>query len=212
MLLQRWIGSFLLVMLLAAAASAAQGKPTTGSIKGKVREGKRNSPAESVEIIARQGEREVARVTSNRKGEFLIAGLAPGSYGLTFRKPGLSVGRLEDIQVVAGKVRSLPDHLVLTIDEGTIVFVRGSVFTAEGRSVHGARVEIARVQPDGSAKKIDSRMTNEAGLFVFRLPADTARYRLSVWTRDVGPVTKDVDIDGPARYNVAVSLPASTGK
>ncbi|HEX8774279.1 MAG TPA: carboxypeptidase-like regulatory domain-containing protein [Pyrinomonadaceae bacterium] len=212
MLLQRWIGAFLLAMLLAASAAAAQGSPTTGSIKGKVREGKRNSPAESVEVIARQGEREVARVTTNRKGEFLIAGLRPGSYGLTFRKPGLSVGRLEDIEVRAGKVRSLPDHLVLTIDEGTIVFVRGSVFTAEGRSVHGARVEIARIQPDGSAKKIDGRMTNEAGLFVFRLGPDTARYRISVWVRDVGPVTKDVEIDGPARYNVAVLLPASTEK
>lgn len=212
MLLQRWLGAFTLAMLLAAAASAAQANPTTGSIKGKVREGRRNSPAESVEVIARQGEREIARAITNRKGEFLIAGLTPGSYGLTFRKPGLSVGRLEDVNVVAGKVRSLPDHLVLTIDEGTIVFVRGSVFTAEGRSVHGARVEIARIQPDGKAKKIDGRMTNDAGLFVFRLAPDTARYRISVWVRDVGPVTKDVEIDGPARYNVAVLLPASTEK
>lgn len=211
MLLQRWIGAFLLAMLVATAA-AAQMNPTTGSIKGKVREGKRNSPAENVEVIARLGEREVAHANTNRKGEFLIAGLAPGSYGLTFRKPGLSVGRLEAVNVVAGKVRSLPDHLVLTVDEGSIVFVRGSVFTAEGRSVHGARVEIARIQADGSAKKIDGRMTNDAGLFVFRLAPDTARYRISVWLRDVGPVTKDVEVDGPARYNVAVSLPASTEK
>ena len=211
MLLQRWIGALLLAMLVATAA-AAQMNPTTGSIKGKVREGKRNSPAENVEVIASLGEREVAHANTNRKGEFLIAGLAPGSYGLTFRKPGLSVGRLEAVNVVAGKVRSLPDHLVLTIDEGSIVFVRGSVFTAEGRSVQGARVEIARIQANGSAKKIDGRMTNEAGLFVFRLAPDTARYRISVWLRDVGPVTKDVEVDGPARYNVAVSLPAPTEK
>jgi hypothetical protein len=214
MLLQRWIGALLLAMLLvsAAAAAAAQTNPSTGSIKGKVREGRRNGPAESVEVIASQGEREVARATTNRKGEFLISGLAPGSYGLTFRKPGLSVGRLEAVSVAAGKVRSLPDHLVLTIDEGSIVFVRGSVFTAEGRSVQGARVEIARIQPDGSAKKIDGRMTNEAGLFVFRLAPDTAKYRISVWLGKDGPVTKDVEVDGPARYNVAVSLPASPEK
>ncbi|HEX8144479.1 MAG TPA: carboxypeptidase-like regulatory domain-containing protein [Pyrinomonadaceae bacterium] len=213
MLLQRLIGAFLLAMLLASAVAAqAIVDPSKGAIKGKVREGRRNSPAENVEVIARLGEREVMRVTTNRKGEFIISGLAPGSYGLTFRKPGLSVGRLEEVEVRAGKVRSLPDHLVLTVDEGSIVFVRGSVFTAEGRSVQGARVEIARVQPDGSVKKIDGRITNEAGLFVFRLGADTARYRISVWTRDVGPVTKDVDVDGPARYNVAVSLPPATGK
>jgi hypothetical protein len=207
MLLQRWVGAFLLAMLAASCAAAAQGDRTTGSIKGKVREGKDDSPANNVEVVARQGDREVSRATTDRKGEFLISGLAPGIYGLTFRKPGLSVGRLENVEVRAGKVRSLPDRLFLSVDEGSIVFVRGSVFTAEGLSVRGARVEIARLKPDGSAKKIDGRITNETGLFVFRLAPDTARYRISVWAAGVGPVTKDVEVDGPARYNVAVSLP-----
>lgn len=212
MLLQGRIGAFLLALLLAFSAAATpdtivQRDRATGGIKGKVREATTNGPADGVEVLVRQGEREVARATTNRKGEFQIEGLAPGVYGLTFRKPGLSVGRLEDIDVRAGKMRSLPDRLVLTVDEGSIVFVRGSVFTAEGRSVPGARVEIARIQSDGSAKKIDGRITNESGLFVFRLVPDTARYRISVWASGVGPVTKDVEVDGPARYNVAVSLP-----
>ncbi|MBA3804695.1 MAG: carboxypeptidase regulatory-like domain-containing protein [Acidobacteria bacterium] len=206
MLLQRSIGAFLLVMLLVSAAIAAQADRTVGGIKGKVRAEK--GPVENVEVIARLGDSEVRRTTTNRKGEFLIAGLAPGSYGLTFRKPGLSVGRLEGVEVRAGKTRSLPDRLILTVDEGSIAFVRGSVFSAEGRSVAGARVEIARLQPDGSAKKIDGRITNETGLFVFRLLPDTAKYRISVWAGDVGPIMKDVDVDGPARYNVALQLPA----
>jgi hypothetical protein len=209
MLLQRLTGAFLLTMLLGCAASGtttAQADRTVGSIKGKVRAEK--GPAENVEVIASLGDREVRRTTTNRKGEFLIVGLAPGSYGMTFRKPGLSVGRLESVEVRAGKTRSLPDRLILTVDEGSIAFVRGSVFTAEGRSVGGARVEIARLQADGSAKKIDGRITNETGLFVFRLLPDAARYRISVWAGDVGPVTKDVEVDGPARYNVALQLPA----
>jgi hypothetical protein len=209
MLLQRWIGAFLLAMLVAscAVAAAGQGDRTTGSIKGKVRKVRDDSPADNVEVVARQGDSEVSRATTDRKGEFIISGLAPGIYGLTFRKPGLSVGRLENVEVRAGKVRSLPDKLFLTVDQGSIVFVRGSVFTAEGLSVRGARVEIALLKPDGSAKKIDGRITNESGLFVFRLTPDTARYRISVWAAGVGPVTKDVEVDGPARYNVAVSLP-----
>jgi Carboxypeptidase regulatory-like domain len=211
MLLQRLIGAFLLAMLMVAAApvvtaAAAQEDRTTGAIKGKVRADK--GPVENAEVIASVGDREVRRTTTNRKGEFLITGLAPGSYGLTFRKPGLSVGRLESVEVRAGKTRSLPDRLILTVDEGSIAFVRGSVFTAEGRSVGGARVEIARLQADGSAKKIDGRITNETGLFVFRLLPDAAKYRISVWSGDVGPVTKDVEVDGPARYNVALQLPA----
>ncbi len=211
MLLQRGISAFLLAGLLVCCAFAtvatAQGDGTTGGIKGKVREAKDNGAAENVEVTVRQGEREVARTSTNRKGEFQVEGLAPGVYGLTFRKPGLSVGRLEDVAVRAGKIHSLPDRLVLTVDEGSIAFVRGSVFTAEGRSVPGARVEIARIRPDGSTKKIDGRITTESGLFVFRLVPDTAQYRISVWAAGVGPVTKDVEVDGPARYNVAVSLP-----
>jgi hypothetical protein len=208
MLLQRLTSAFLLTMLLVSAAlvATAQADRTVGSIKGKVRAEK--GPAENVEVVASLGDREIRRTTTNRKGEFLIAGLAPGSYGLTFRKPGLSVGRLESVEVRAGKTRSLPDRLILTVDEGSIAFVRGSVFTAEGRSVAGARVEIARLQPDGSAKKIDGRVTNETGLFVFRLLPETAKYRISVWSGGVGPVMKDVEVDGPARYNVALQLPA----
>jgi len=208
MLLQRLIGAFLLTMLLlsASVAAVAQTDRTTGSIKGKVRADK--GPVEGVEVVANQADREVIRVITNRKGEFILAGLAPGLYGLTFRKPGLSVGRLESVEVRAGKVRSLPDRLYLKVDEGSIAFIRGSVFTAEGKSVPNARVELARIQPDGSAKKIDGRITNETGLFVFRLVPDTAKYRISVWAGDTGPITKDVEVDGPARYNIALQLPA----
>jgi hypothetical protein len=209
MLLQRWSGALLLAIMLVPIAAAAQNDPARGGIKGKVRT--RNGAAENVEVTVRQGDSEVSRATTDSKGEFLISGLAPGSYGLTFRKPGLSVGRLENIEVRAGKIRSLPDRLVLTLDEGSIAFVRGSVFTAEGKSVPGARVEIARIRSDGSAKKIDGRITNETGLFVFRLVPDAATYRLTVWAGNLGPVTKDVEVDGPARYNVALSLPP-TGK
>jgi hypothetical protein len=212
MLLQRLIGAFLLMILLVCAATSAishttsQEDRTTGGIKGRVRADK--GPVENAEVIVSAGDREVRRTVTNRKGEFLITGLAPGNYGMTFRKPGLSVGRLDSVEVRAGKTRSLPDRLILTVDEGSIAFVRGSVFTAEGRSVSGARVEIARLQPDGSAKKIDGRITNETGLFVFRLLPDTAKYRISVWTGGIGPITKDVEVDGPARYNVAIQLPA----
>jgi len=213
MLLQRLIGAFLLTMLLlfgVAAATAAAVMPqddrTTGGIKGKVRADK--GPVEGVEVIVRRDESEVRRVATNRKGEFLIQGLAPGLYGMTFRKPGLSVGRLESVEVRAGKVRSLPDKLFLKVDEGSIAFIRGSVFTSEGLSVPNARVEIARIQADGSVKKIDGRITNQTGLFVFRLVPDTAKYRISVWAGDVGPITKDVEVDGPARYNIALQLPA----
>src|SRR5438876_4738031 len=126
-----------LVFALAALAVSAQDR-TSGTLKGKVR-AEYGSPA-GVTVVVRQGEQEVHRTETDKKGEFTIR-LAPGTYGLTFRKPGLSVGTIESVEIKAGKTRSLGDRLILSIDEGSIAFIRGSVFSAEGRSVPNAKIE-----------------------------------------------------------------------
>ena len=193
------------IILTAAAASFAQDK-SMGAIKGKVRV-ETGTPA-GVTVVVRRGQTEVTHVTTEKNGEFLVSRLAPGVYGLTFRKAGLSIGTIEDVEVKAGKTRSLGDHLILTIDEGSIAFLSGSVFTADGRSVPNAKVELARILEDGSLKKIDGRITTETGSFKFRLSPDPAKYRVSVKAGGAEPVTKDVEIDGAAVYRVALSLPA----
>ena len=43
------------------------------------------------------------------------------------------------------------------------------MFSGNGRSFPGARVELARVLEDGSLKKVDSRVTNDLGEFNFRM-------------------------------------------
>ena len=193
------------IVLTAAAVSFAQDK-SLGAIKGKVRV-ETGTPA-GVTVIVRRGSTEVAHVSTDKNGEFLVSRLSPGVYGLTFRKAGLSIGTIEDVEVKAGKTRSLGDRLILTIDEGSIAFLSGSVFTAEGRSVPNAKVELSRVMDDGSVKKIDGRITTETGSFKFRLSPDPAKYRVSVKAGGAEPVTKDVEIDGAAVYRVALSLPA----
>ena len=59
---------------------------------------------------------------------------------------------------------------------------------------------------DGSVKKIDGRLTNETGSFVFRLSPEVAKYRITARHEGGEPVSKDMDIDGPAVYRVALSL------
>lgn len=174
-----------------------------GQIKGKVRV-ETGTPAD-VTVVVRRGEMEITHFTTDKNGEFVIS-LAPGTYGLTFRKPGLSIGSIEDVEVKAGKTRSLGDRLILTIDEGSIAFLSGSVFSADGRSVPNAKVELSLILEDGSTKKIDGRITTETGSFKFRLGPEPAKYRVSVKTNGE-PVTKDVEIDGAAVYRVALSLP-----
>lgn len=196
----------LVVILLVAGVSVAQKKQdkTMGAIKGKVRV-ETGTPG-GVTVVVRRGETEVTRSTTDKGGEFLVSRLTPGMYGLTFRKPGLSIGSIEDVEVKAGKTRSLGDRLILTIDEGSIAFLSGSVFNADGRSIPNAKVELSLILEDGSTKKIDGRITTETGSFKFRLGPEPAKYRVSVKTNGE-PVTKDVEIDGAAVYRVALSLP-----
>ena len=63
-----------------------------------------------------------------------------------------------------------------------------------------------QILEDGSTKKIDGRFTTETGSFVFRLSPETAKYRVTLKSDNVAPVSKDVEIDGAAVYRVALSF------
>jgi len=198
--------SMMAVVVLAASVAYSQDK-SLGAIKGKVRV-EVGSP-NGITVVIRAGQRELRNVSTDKNGEFTINGLTPGVYGLTFRKPGLSIGAIENIEVKAGKTRSLGDRLVLTIDEGSLAFIRGSVFNGDGRSVPNAKVELARILEDGTAKKIDGRLTTETGSFVFRLSPEVAKYRVTLKQERAEPVSKDVEVDGAAVYRVALSMAPS---
>jgi hypothetical protein len=198
------IAALLAVMLLAAGTAFAQDR-STGGIKGKVRV-KGRGPTAGVAISVRQNDREVAHAVSDDKGEFLIQGLAPGIYGLTFRKTGLSLGTLDNIEVKAGKTKQLADRLILTTNEAADARLWSSVFSEGGYSIPGVRIELARLSADGTPKKIDGRLTNESGQAVFRLSPDKATYRITVRTEGAEPQSKDVEIDGAMIYRVAFTI------
>ena len=202
MRLTKFIFAAALVSLF-SLATVAQDK-STGTIKGKVRVEK-GSPA-GVAVIVRRADREVTRAATDKKGDFVVSHLAAGVYGLTFRKPGLAVGSIENVELRAGQTRTLGDRLYLAIDEGSIAFIRGSVFTDEGRSVPGVKVELARIVSENSIQKLDSRITGETGEFVFRLPPDVAKYRLTLKADGGQPASKDVEVDSAAVYRVALTF------
>jgi len=194
----------LIITILLAATATAQDR-STGGIKGKVR-AKGQGTVAGVSVTVRQHDREVARAVTDGKGEFVINGLAPGIYGLTLRKEGLSVGTLEDIEVKAKKVTGLPDRLVLTENEASVARLWSSVFNEGGFSIPNVRIELSRVEGDGTARKIDGRLTNESGQAVFRLSPNKATYRVTVKAEGKETQSKDVEIDGAAVYRVAFTL------
>ena len=183
-------------------------QPTTGSIKGRVRVAG-DGGAGNISVTLHQGEREVARAETNPKGEFEFDRLDPGNYSLTLRKPGLQVGRMDALEVRAGKVVNLKDRLYLAVDEGSIAFLKGSVFNKEGLSLSGVRIEVVLVRADGSEKKINSAVTNSLGAFAFRLPPASARYRVTAKGGGM-EVSKEVEIDGAAIFRVALELAPPT--
>ena len=153
-----------------------------------------------------QSDKEVHQVETNRKGEFSFNNLKPGSYSLTFRKPGLAVGKLEDVEIAEGKIRELKSGLIMHVDEGSIAFLEGSVFSPEGRIVPGVRVDIERLGADGSARKINSSVSNDDGRFSFRLSPALAKYRVTAKIGGADPVSKEIKIDGALVYRIALSL------
>jgi hypothetical protein len=201
MRLTRFISAPTLVLLLSISCFAQD--KNTASIKGKVKVEKGSSAG--VAVILLQGDREVSRTATDKKGEFTLARIVPGTYSVKFRKPGLSVGTIDGVLLKSGQTRTLKD-LFLAIDEGSIAFIRGSVFTDIGRSVPGVRVELTRILSENSSEKLDSRITGETGEFVFRVPPEAAKYRLTLKAEGAALAAKDVEVDGAAIYRVALTL------
>jgi hypothetical protein len=190
-----------ILVVCSAFVCTAQDK-TTGAIKGKVRVEK-GSPS-GVAVILLQGDQEVSRTATDKRGDFTLSRIAPGTYSVKFRKPGLSVGTIDNVAIRAGETRPLGDHLYLTIDEGSIAFIRGSVFSEDGRSVPGVRVDLARIS-EKSVQKLDSRVTGDTGEFVFRVPPDVGKYRVTLKADGAEPSVRDVDVESAAVYRVALN-------
>ena len=192
----------LFIVLAASSVAAVPQDKNTGTIKGKVRVEK--GSAAGVTVILRKNGQDLRHVETDRKGEFTMKGISPGTYGLTFRKPGLAVASIDKLEVRQG-IRSLKD-LYLAIDEGSIAFIRGSVFNEGGRSVPGVRVELSKITSETSVDKLDSRITGETGEFVFRVPPEAAKYRVTLKADKAEPASKDVEVDTALVYRVALTL------
>ncbi len=191
----------LAAILILAASALAQ---SSGGLKGKVRN-TRGSGIGGATVTARLDGKDVKTVTANAKGEFTLDGLTAGIYNLVFEAKGYSSGVLYKVRVVSGVVGDLGEKLILSPDQGSLVIVKGSIFFKDGTSVVGAKVEMERVNSDGSVKKLGSGMTNISGEFAFRQPEGPAKLRIiAKYEGTTG--TKEIDVSEPAIYRLAITL------
>lgn len=197
------IASLLLFAVVFTSVATAQ---SVGGVKGKVRS-TRGSGIAGATVSARQEGVDIKTVKADSKGEFVLDGLKSGRYNIVFDAPGYSSGVLYNVEVQKKKTADLGDRLILTADQGTQIIVKGSVFFKEGRSVSGAKVEIERVNSDGSTRRLGSTFTDISGEFAFR-PRDASKLRITATYKGISG-TKDIEVGQPAIYRLAISLDLS---
>jgi len=190
-------------LLLALASIFAMGQET-GGVKGKVRNAKGNG-IEGATITARLKGQDVKSVKSDGKGNFEMTGLEPGVYNFVFEKSGYGAGVKYNVEVKRKSIISLGDNLALMQDQGTLVLINGSVYNQDGRSITGAKVEIERVNSDGSTKKAFTLYTSVSGEFTVRQPEGTAKFRVTATFKGASG-SKEISVDSAGVYRLAITL------
>ncbi|MEQ1762738.1 MAG: carboxypeptidase-like regulatory domain-containing protein [Pyrinomonadaceae bacterium] len=179
----------------------------SGGLKGKIRSNK-GAAVSNASVTARQSGKDIKTVRSDAKGVFTLTGLSTGVYSLVFDADGFQSGLLQGVEVKGGNVRDLGDRLILMPDQGHLVIVNGSVFYKEGTSLGGAKIEIERVNADGSTKRLTTLYTNIQGEFIFKQPQGAAKLRFTVKFKGTESV-KEVEVDTAAVYRFALTLDVS---
>ena len=214
--------NFVLLFLLLTVTGVFAVAQESGGVKGKVRTTKGDGIA-AVTITARQNGEDVKSATSDAKGNFVLENLKAGTYNLVFSKSGYSSGVLYNVEVKKKKIGDLKERLILTVDQGSQVIVKGTIFDDAGRSVGGVKVEIEKILSDGSTKKLAVSYTsfgedpgvlggegNARGDFSFKFSEGAAKYRVTASIKDA-TASKEVEVDGAAIYRLAITL-KSPGK
>jgi hypothetical protein len=196
----KWAVLLLTAYCLLPIAALAQ----TGGVKGRVRT-MNGAAIQNATITARQDGEDKRSTHSDSKGNFTLTGLEPGVYSLVFDAPGYAAGLKSNIQVRNGKTTDLGDNLRLMVDRGTLVIVQGSVFFRNGTTVTAAKVEVEKVNADGTTQKLGTVWTNYQGEFSFKKAEGAAKLRFTAKYHDA-TASKEIDVDSAAIYRTAISL------
>lgn len=198
------IGSLAAAATFAIALSLTASAQETGGAKGKVRNLNDQGIAEAT-ISARQKGVDLKTVKSDAKGNFQIDGLEPGLYNLAFEARGYSAAVQYNVEIKKGKIRDLGDRLILMVDRGSRVIVRGTVFFKDGFLAPGAKVVAERVNADGSTRRLGETGSNAEGEFSISQPEGAAKIRFTATFKD-GKAVKEVEVDSAMVYRTAIKL------
>jgi len=176
-----------------------------GGIRGKVRNNKGSAIAGAT-VTARQDGQDIKTVRSDSKGMFTLQGLKAGTYNFVFEANGYSSGLKSDVKITNGNIIDLGDRLILAVDQGSLVIIKGSVFFKEGTSLPAAKVEIERVNDDGTTKRLGSTQTSMSGEFTYRLPAGVTKVKVTAKYKGATGSKEITEIVNAGIYRTAITL------
>lgn len=190
------------ILSFSIIAISAQG---LGNVKGKV-----TTPAgkkiQNVKVTARKDGKNLRSTSTDRNGKFRLTGLKAGRYNLVFEKYGYSAGVLYNVLIKQNKTNNIKNkNVYLTVDEGTLVIIKGSVFNQAGRSIYGAKVRIEEIRTDKVPRKKAVTYTSESGEFTFRFAEGTKKLRVTATARKVS-TSKEIEVSEAAIYRLALTL------
>ncbi len=200
----KYVRKIIFVASLFAFSSLLSFAQDTGGVKGKIHATNGDGLAAATVTVRQNGE-DVKSATSDAKGNFVLDGLKAGTYNLVFSKNGYGSGVLYNVEVKKKKISDLSERLILTVDQGTQVIIKGSVFAPDGRSVGGAEIKIERISGDGSIKKVGSSVSSYGGEFTFRFAEGAAKYRVTASAKG-STASKEIEVDSAAIYRLAITL------
>jgi hypothetical protein len=189
------------VLMMLAAGALAQ----TGGIEGKVKNRNGDGIAGAVVTIRKDG-KDLKSGKADAKGKFKITGVRSGKYNIVFDADGYTAGALFDVEIKDGHTRDLGDGLILYVDLGTQVIVRGHVFDRNGFILPGAKVEMYVRKGDSKFKKVTDSYSNGDGEFGFRHDQKGVNTVRIVAKYKGVTGTKDIPIDIAAVYRTAITL------
>jgi Carboxypeptidase regulatory-like domain len=201
---QRKLWPVITVIVAAFCFQSSAFGQATGGVKGKIRNN-RGEPISGASVTARQDSNELRSTTSNSKGEFTLSGLEPGTYTFMFDAAGYASAMSNKTEIRRNKTIDLGDRLILHVDKGTLVIVQGSVFFKDGTSATGAKVDIEKLNSDGTTRSFPAVYTNIYGEFTFRQPEAAAKFRITANYKD-HTATKEIEVDSAAVYRLAIKL------
>jgi uncharacterized GH25 family protein len=199
------------LIALSIAAAAPGQQPKTGTLKGRIEDGK-GKPIAGVEVrVLRQRDRSSREAQTDANGMYSFE-LEPDDYTVSFDAEGFQGGTLVRMQQVEEGKETVVKTIRLDKAKKRTSLLRGAVFDSNGGSLPNAKVKLVRIpisDDEKDRKKVDlslSYTTNNRGEFAFRLPSEHGKYRVTASADGFKSETKTVEVNENEAVPLAFSL------